>query len=100
MNNLELINVFSVFSGSYFQIPEKDLNLLQQGHLPLIKKPRSNCKKCFGRGYSGRNKKELSYFPCSCVLKTLNTDILKKLEDKYIKLFEELSGPQSSSTAG
>lgn len=34
--------------------------------VPLKNKPKSNCKKCYGRGYVGTNIKTGKVVPCSC----------------------------------
>jgi hypothetical protein len=79
------ILVYNVFSGSFYKLPDSDINLLQVGHLPLLQKPKS-CKKCFNRGFLGREARNLTYSPCSCVQKVLNLDILKTLENKHTQL--------------
>lgn len=88
---------FSAFSGTFYHLPESDINLLGLGQLPLKKRPKHNCKKCFGRGYTGRDTNTLFYVTCSCLQKELNLDILKQIEDKHIP--KQLSGQQSLATA-
>jgi len=70
--------IYSAFSGTFYEIPESDLNLLDMGQLPLLKKPSSSCKKCFGRGNIGRDNKNLNYFICNCVKKVLDLEEIKK----------------------
>jgi hypothetical protein len=74
------ILVFSVFSGTYYEIPESDASLLDVGHLPLTKKPKSNCSKCFGRGHLGRDTQSYGYAVCSCLQKNINHDIINNGE--------------------
>lgn len=78
------IPFFSVYSGVFYNLPESDVDLVGLGHLPLTKFPKSSCKKCHGRGYTGRHSISLFYQTCSCVQKVLNLDILKEIENKYI----------------
>lgn len=85
MQTIKPIQVFSVFSGTFYELPENDVELLTPGHLPLSKKPKS-CNKCHDRGYSGRDTHNLTYFPCTCVQKNLNLSYIKKIEDKNSKL--------------
>ena len=85
MQTIKSFPVFSVFSGTFYDLPESDTELLADGHLPLLKLPKS-CKKCHDRGYTGKDLQNLTYFPCSCVHKVLNFDILKKIENKHSKL--------------
>jgi hypothetical protein len=53
--NKETINCYNVFTGKFFQILKEDVELLGQGQFPLKKKPNQNCKKCYGRGYTGKS---------------------------------------------
>jgi hypothetical protein len=78
--------LYSVFSGSLYEIPQKDIPLIQMGHLPLKKKPKSNCKECYDRRYTNRSSKDLTYPPCFCVQKQINFDILRELEKSYKQL--------------
>ena len=66
------IIVYSVFSGTVYEIPERDANLLDIGQIPLKKYPNPKCNKCFGRGYSGRDTQTYAYMPCSCVHKVVD----------------------------
>lgn len=75
------ILIYSVFSGSLYEIPEKDVQLLDVGQLPLKKKPSTSCKKCHGKLDSGRDFQNYGYIPCSCLRKVINFDILKSLEN-------------------
>lgn len=81
---------FSAFSGTFYELPESDISHMYPGQLPLKKQPKQNCKKCVGRGYTGRDVNNLFYITCSCLQKELNLDILKQIEDKHIP--KQLSG--------
>jgi hypothetical protein len=65
-----------LFNSTYYSIFADDFKLLSEGQLPLKKKPSSSCKKCYGRGYSGKNTTDFTYIPCSCLKKQINVDIL------------------------
>lgn len=85
MQTIKSVLIYSVFSGTFYELPEPDIPLLVPGHLPLLKKPKS-CNKCYSRGYTGRDATNLTYSPCLCVHKVLNFDILKQIENKHSKL--------------
>jgi hypothetical protein len=71
--------IYSVFSGTYYEVLEKDIKLLDIGQLPLIARPSFSCKKCNGRGYVGRDIKTYAYEVCNCVRKKIDFDYLKSL---------------------
>jgi hypothetical protein len=77
--------IYSIFSGTIYTIPEKDLNLLINGQIPLSKMPKNNCKKCFGRGNLGRDKNNYQYVICSCIRNVIDlpeaTNIFKNSID-------------------
>ena len=75
------ILIYSVFSGTYYEIPTKDFTLLDIGQLPLIKKPSSTCSKCHGRGHTGRDTQTFGYSICSCIRKVINHDIIRHAEN-------------------
>lgn len=72
MNESNKIPVYSVFSGTVYEIPEKDLKILDVGQIPLLKRPNQNCKKCYGRGYTGRDAQHFAYFACTCIRKIVD----------------------------
>ena len=75
------ILIYSVFSGTLYEIPEKDVKLLDVGQVPLKKAPSTSCKKCHGKLDLGRDFQNYAYIPCSCLRKVINFDILKSLEN-------------------
>ena len=77
--NKQIINCYNVFTGKYFQLLEEDAALLSQGQLPLKKIPSQSCKKCYGRGYTGKSLADFTYIPCVCVRKQIDIDLYKKL---------------------
>jgi hypothetical protein len=66
------IIIYSIFSGTVYEVPEKDFKILDVGQVPLLKYPPNKCKKCYGRGYNGRDIQTFAYTPCSCVLKVID----------------------------
>lgn len=76
-NNIR--HIYSIFSGTFYQIPEKDVKILDIGQIPLIKKPSSSCNKCYGRGHIGRDTKNLGYQVCKCVRKNVDYQLIKSL---------------------
>lgn len=94
---LKKIKCFNVFSGVICNLLEEDLRNIGLGYIPLLKDPRSNCKKCHGRFYIAFSTENLTHVPCSCVHKNINLDILKEIENKHLKLSEELSKSRQAS---
>jgi hypothetical protein len=80
-NQKQTILIYSAFSGTYYEIPESDIKLLEVGQVPLLKKPSSKCSKCFGRGHLGKDTQSYTYFICNCVQKVINHDIMKHVEN-------------------
>ena len=73
--------VYSVFSGTLYEVLEEDLKHLDVGQLPLKDLPRSSCKKCYQRFSDGRDATNYTYSPCSCLRKLVDVDIIKSLEN-------------------
>jgi hypothetical protein len=71
--------IYSVFSGTYYEVLEKDIKLLDIGQIPLKEKPSKSCKTCFGRGYIGRDKKTHAFDVCNCVRKKIDFEYIKTL---------------------
>jgi hypothetical protein len=70
--------IYSAFSGTFYEIPEKDINLLDIGQIVLKSKP-SNCKTCMGRGHIGRDINSYAYEICNCIKKKVDFDFLRNL---------------------
>lgn len=71
--------IYSVFSGTYYDVLEKDFKLLNVGQIPLKSQPPQNCKKCYGRGHLGREQNTYAFEICSCVRKKIDFDLVKSL---------------------
>lgn len=77
--------VYSVYSGIFFEFPEKDIKHLDAGHIPLTKNSTKNCKKCYGRGHIGKDQNTLAYQICKCIRKNIDFELIKSLlPDKNI----------------
>jgi hypothetical protein len=75
-------NIYSIFSGTFYEVLDEDVTILDIGQLPLIKNPNKNCSKCYGRGHTGRNFENLTYSVCNCVKKVIDYALTKNEEQK------------------
>lgn len=48
-----------------------------------LKKPKKSCRRCFGRGYIGRNVLTNSVVPCSCILPYSQHSLQTKIEKSF-----------------
>jgi hypothetical protein len=76
MNDSKII--YSAFSGTFYEIPEKDIPILNIGQIPLLKKPSLSCKKCYGKGHTGRDLNSFTYQLCNCIRKNIDFKFIKK----------------------
>jgi len=82
-------HIFNVYSGSVFELNDDELSNILEGEIPLERAPRTNCKKCYGRCYIGRDKERRIYQPCGqCVEKNILLGYEKQLYFNYIKFTE------------
>lgn len=79
---METSLIYSVFSGTYYEVLSKDISLLNMGQIPLKKQPPTNCKKCYGRGHVGRDKNTYAFNICNCIRKNINFDIVNSITQK------------------
>lgn len=63
---------YGVLSGTILEIPEADIKLIDQSRVLFVKEPKKNCKKCYGRYFTGRDIKMFTYEPCACVRKVID----------------------------
>jgi hypothetical protein len=78
--------IFNVYSGSVFELQEDELKNLQEGEIPLERKPKASCKKCYGRGYIGKDKLKFIFQPCTqCIEKNILPGYEKQIVFNYIK---------------
>jgi len=50
-----LVLVMSLMSGEIYEIEADEVKNLEPYQLPLKKRPKSNCRTCYGRGWIGKN---------------------------------------------
>ena len=62
---------FSLFSGTLYEVYETEVKNLDEGQIPLKKKPSSSCSHCFGRGYEFKDVKKSIYPICRCMRKCI-----------------------------
>lgn len=68
MSDLKLY--FSLVSGDIYYIEPDEIKNLDSSQIPLLKKPNSNCKKCYGRFYTMFETKRKYYIPCPKCMRT------------------------------
>ena len=76
MNNTKLF--YRVFSGIIYDICADEVDVLDEGQIPLISRPKTSCKKCFGRGYDGFDAKRGLYSVCPCMRKHIDPTYIPK----------------------
>ena len=84
MSNLKCF--FSMVSGEIYHVEEDEVKNLGKDQIPLKEKPKSNCKKCYGRFFTGRHMKRVDnnwvqdyYIPCpKCAQKYIDWATFKE----------------------
>ena len=72
---------FSLISGDMYYVEPDEIKNLDKSQVPLTTKPKSNCKKCFGRFYVMYEIKKKYYIPCPKCMKTcVDWDTMKSEE--------------------
>jgi len=75
-----MINIFNAYSGKIHEIPEEELVTILEGDIPLVRFPKTSCKKCYGRGYTGFDKVRSVYQLCvNCIEKNVTPGYDKQL---------------------
>lgn len=62
---------YSIFSGTIYEVFPKEVPNLDEGQIPLKKRPSQSCKTCFGRGYTHEDKSKGVYPVCKCLKKCI-----------------------------
>ena len=78
--NNNTIQIYSIFSGTFYEVTTEDFKLLDAGQIPILKKP-SSCKKCNGRGHIGRDTENHGYFVCNCLRKVIDYSKVKNAQN-------------------
>jgi hypothetical protein len=77
--------IYNVYSGECYSILEYELKNVQEGEIPIRQKPKTSCKKCYGRGYIGRDSTKHIFQPCpNCIEKQIIDGGEKYLFFNYI----------------
>jgi len=76
---------FSVFTGELYELDEKYTLHLDCGQLEITNDPKTNCKKCYGRGYTNKNVKTGHYSLCPCCLKDADDTFFENVAQKEIQ---------------
>lgn len=75
--------MFSMITGDIYTIESDELKNMDKYQIPLLKRPSSSCKKCYGRMYSGFLPNQKLYQPCQ---KCANTCVdFTKLANEVIE---------------
>lgn len=77
--------IYSIYSGTVYEIPKEDFWNLDAGQVPLLSKPKGNCKHCFGRGYEYHEKIRNEYQICRCLVSKVDWPALKEKNTKYLE---------------
>lgn len=76
---------FSIFSGICYEVNNDEVDLLDKGQVPLKDYPSKHCKKCSGKGFTGKDSKAGVYILCPCMVNLAEID-LKKLYVENVRL--------------
>ena len=70
---------FSIFGGYIYQASEQEEKILDAFQIPLLDKPTTNCKKCFGKFHVGYNTSTRHFTICpKCSKKQIDVKKLLK----------------------
>lgn len=73
--------MFSLISGEMYTILPEELEVHDKFQIPLLKKPKQNCKKCYGRFHIGKNKIHNIFIMCAtCAPTCIDVQKLKSTE--------------------
>ena len=75
---------FSLVSGEIYSVSDDEISNQGNDRIPLLKKPDSSCKKCYGRLYIGKHAQQTPngvvhdyYIPCPrCLQKCLDRSLV------------------------
>ena len=74
---------FSLATGEIYQIEKEDIPVLFEYQIPLLKRPSSSCKGCYGRGSVGQDSVKKFFHPCKCLEKVIDNENFKKNHVQY-----------------
>ena len=99
-NEKELKLYFSLLSGDIYTIEADEIKNLDGHQIPLIKKPLTSCRKCYGRFYIGFNTTLKVYQICpKCANKCIDFKAIKNksIEIETIKQTDETTSIVSAA---
>lgn len=62
---------YSLFSGLIYDVLPEEIKILDEGQVPLKKRPHPSCKGCYGRGFTTNDKERGIYPLCKCMKKCI-----------------------------
>lgn len=83
MSDKKKLIYYSLLSGDVYEISEDEIENLDDYQIPLLKKPKPNCKGCYGRGYIGYNSIKKYYPMCRCTSKNIDRERVEEINLKY-----------------
>jgi hypothetical protein len=76
MSEEKKVIYYSLVSGDVYEIPADEVENLDDFQIPLLRKPKSNCKTCYGRGYIGFDAQKKYYPMCRCIMSKIDKERL------------------------
>lgn len=83
MDKVDYKYYFSIVTGQIVKILPDEVKLLEIYQIPLLKKPNTSCRKCYGRGYSAITSDTKLHNPCSCVIKVIDNSLFTNKEISF-----------------
>ncbi len=74
---------YSLLSGDVYEVFEDETEGFDEYQIPLTKKPKENCKGCYGRGYIGYDRLKKYYPMCRCTYIRIDREKLDEISLKY-----------------
>lgn len=75
-----MTTIYNTYTGELYELKEEELKNIQEGEIPLTKKPSTSCKKCYGRGHIGYVGSRHMYSPClQCIEKRILPNYEKQI---------------------
>jgi hypothetical protein len=69
---------YSLITGKVYDLPVEEGKKLNKYEIPVSHPPKTNCKKCHGRGHVGHNITVGYYVMCQCLHKHVEFSKIKK----------------------
>ena len=82
MNKTDKIIFYSLLSGDVYELSIDEIDNLDEFQIPILRKPKHNCKRCYGRGYIGQDLIKKYYPICSCIGRHIDKERIKTMQLK------------------